>query len=107
MNSKSSEQGWEYEGYGSRFRLKGTKHAVTVVLGWDDPLQTYFAQVWESGAGGDCNEPQDPLLWAGCSWQELPELDSLARVLANFAAIPDDLRTCLLADRLSGVAGRR
>lgn len=107
MKTRSKNNVWECEGYGSRFRLQGSADAVTVVLGWDKPLQTYFAQVWDGEIGGDCEEPDNLLLWAGCRWQELPTIESLARTLADYAAIPDDLRARLAEDRLSGVAGLR
>jgi hypothetical protein len=70
----------------SQHRFTTQEH--TVVIGWDDPLQTFFAQVWP---GHDDEDWEEPLLWVGCRAGEVATIDALAEALEPFAEIPDEV----------------
>jgi hypothetical protein len=51
----------------------------TLTVGWDPPLQTFFAQLRDpTSTAGD-----RPVLWVGTDLHELYDLDDLARVLGH------------------------
>jgi hypothetical protein len=76
-------------------RYKFTTPAHTVVIGWDNPLQTFFAQVWP---GHSDRNREEPLLWVGCFAGQITTIDALAEVLEPFAEIPDDVAARLGVD---------
>jgi hypothetical protein len=51
----------------------------TLTVGWDPPLQTFFAVV----RGHDQDELDEPQLWIGTDLHELYDLDDRARALAR------------------------
>ena len=73
----------------SQHRFTTKEH--TIVLGWDNPLQTFFAQVWP---GHDDDAWEEPLLWVGCLAGELATIDALTGALEPFGEIPEDLWPC-------------
>ncbi len=88
----------------SRYELRGREPHIAVVVGWDDPLSTFFAQVWDERAvefGNPDDEPE-PLLWAGCFAGEIRTVEHLDRALSPFAVLPEEIREQLTRDR--GVA---
>ncbi len=91
---------WEYCGIGSRYRLAGRRKSVTVVLGWDNPLSTFYAQVWDVPDGVTDIEAGRLLLWAGCSLDEVDRVEYLAELLRPYACLPDTLLERLERDRL-------
>ncbi|MFO0840866.1 MAG: hypothetical protein U0797_00515 [Gemmataceae bacterium] len=106
-NSPETSPTWEWLGAGSRYRLKGNSPSVTVVLGWDRPLSTYFAQVWDVPERAGHHEEGALLLWAGCGWQELPDTNDLVDILEPHAAVPRDLLDVLTADMVATTLGLR
>lgn len=80
--------------------LKSTDGQYTVVVGWDKPLLSFFAQVWktedylkiESMESGDepCESTDDPqsILVVGASDQEIISVESLAEKIAAYVEIP-------------------
>jgi hypothetical protein len=77
----------------SQHRFTTKEH--TIVLGWDNPLQTFFAQVWP---GHDDDAWEEPLLWVGCLAGELATIDALTGALEPFGEIPEDLVALLRQD---------
>jgi len=71
----------------SRYTFTGNKPQLKIVVGWDRPLQTYFAQVWDGGK----LERGDLLLWAGAGPPPVPTVDALAELLGPFGGIPADV----------------
>jgi hypothetical protein len=67
--------------------------ALTAVVGWDNPLQTFFAQVFDPSIEED--EEAD-LLWIGTALQEIPTVAALQAQLAGWATIP-----AAIVDRLT------
>jgi hypothetical protein len=73
---------------------------VAVAIGWDRPLQTFFAQVFTRTEA----EPDEgeATLWVGCEPGELIEPEAAIALVAPFAQIPDDLAARLRAERDAG-----
>jgi hypothetical protein len=91
---------WEYCGIGSRYRLAGRRKSVTVIVGWDNPLSTFYAQVWDVPDGVTDIEAGRLLLWAGCSLNEIDRVEYLAELLRPYACVPGTLIERLERDRL-------
>jgi len=78
----------------SRYTLVGKKLHHTIILGWDNPLETYFAQVWDERSADD-----DPEVWAGTDVGEVETVESLTHILAPYAEIPEEIVLKLEKDR--------
>jgi len=78
-----------------------------MVVGWDRPLATFFAQVFKAGTTSECRDDlcyiqqhthrdcRDDLIdvWVGCDPRELPTLSDLERALGkHFEAISPELK---------------
>ncbi|QPI75523.1 hypothetical protein [Sphingobium sp. Cam5-1] len=82
----------------SRYLLKpkaGTD-VISVVVGWDRPLQTFFAQVFTPTE----EEPEEgeATIWLGTEPGELPTPEAAIAVVAPYAEIPEALAADLDAD---------
>ncbi len=74
---------------------------LTVVVGWDNPLSTFFAQVERNQ---DDDDPRDPiLLWIGSELGEIAQAEQLAGSLAPYAELTSELVEQLRADRAADV----
>lgn len=78
----------------SRHELPAKRPGFIVVVGWDNPMMTYFAQVEDETAGED----DDPVvLWLGGSHREVLRPEDLVAQLAPYADVTtehlDQLRT--------------
>src|SRR6266571_402643 len=71
----------------SRYRIAAQDPAVTAIVGWDNPLQTFFAHVFDPSIEED--EEAD-LLWIGTALQAIPAVAPLQAQLAGWATIPPD-----------------
>lgn len=69
------------------------RQAEEVVIGWDPPLGTYYAQVFSSPAA------ERPLLWLGTRPRAYQTLDQLLQVLPPRLHPDAQLRAVLAADR--------
>ncbi len=69
----------------SRYRVPPLDNGITVDVGWDNPLQTFFAQV--KRVQGDEDERDPIILWIGCLWQEIRTIELLASLVAPFAVL--------------------
>jgi hypothetical protein len=73
-----------------------------VVVGWDQPLQSFFVQVYRDQPEED--DEEDPLLlWRGGFWQDVKEPSAAIAFAAPWAEIPDGLARQLHADRDEGL----
>ncbi|MFO0849921.1 MAG: hypothetical protein U0871_15405 [Gemmataceae bacterium] len=79
----------------SRYTFTGNRPCFRIVVGWDRPLETYFAQVWD---GGEL-ETGDLLLWAGAGVEPVPTVAALAELLAPFGTLPEDIVGQLHGDK--------
>ena len=84
----------------SRYKLepradrKDVDHAI---VGWDRPLETFFAQVF-SKASPD----EDPIVWVGADYGELRTPEAAIAAVEAFAIIPEGTRAKLLQDYADG-----
>jgi len=92
----------------SRCVLDDEKRGTEVVIGWDPPLQTFFARVWERSLYDVevVREVEDPgvRFWTGCgdrTWVTVEDLDELIALIEPYACPHDraELREELLLDQ--------
>ena len=69
---------------------------TTCVVGWDNPLQTFFAQV--ERVTPDDDEPEI-LLWIGVTASECLHVAKLAEEVAPWATLPADIAATLEGER--------
>ena len=79
----------------SRHDVPARAPDLTVVVGWDGPLQTFFAQVDRQIPG---TEESKTVLWIGTRQREIADAAQLAAPLAPFAELTDCLLRQLRAD---------
>ena len=82
----------------SRHIIPGFDARFTVVVGWDNPLQTFFTQVARADDSDD--DDNDPvLLWIGGTFGEVTDPAALVAPLALYATLTEDHVAQLGADR--------
>ena len=81
----------------SRHEIPARDRSLSVAVGWDNPLQTFFAQVARPDAGDDDDDHM--ILWVGTEPREVITVEDLARHLAPFADLSDEAAAQLRADR--------
>jgi hypothetical protein len=75
---------------------------LEVVVGWDPPLNTYFAQAWDRRL--DEEDPAAELLWIGCTPREIRDPQQVCDAVSVWAPIPAGLAATLYADAESTTA---
>jgi len=70
----------------SRYVLPAHDPTLRVTVGWDPPLQTFFAQVVRPTTAPHADGRL--VAWIGTRTQEIPSVVQLGRQLAAYAAIP-------------------
>lgn len=82
----------------SRYELKPRPRngVIKAVIGWDRPLQTFFAQVFTPTD----EEPEEgeATIWLGTEPGELPSPEAAIRVVEAYVEIPATLPADLAAD---------
>lgn len=78
----------------SRYEI--TVGAVEAVVGWDPPLNTFYAQVWDRSVDED--DPAAELLWIGCTPGEIHDHRQVCNAVAAWVAVPPSIATALYAD---------
>ena len=86
----------------SRYTFSGNQPHLRIVVGWDRPLRTYFAQVWDGGELG----AGALVLWAGAGPDRVQTVEDLADLLAPHGEIPDAV-VAQLRDELGEECERR
>lgn len=74
----------------------GRDDVVRAVVGWDRPLQTFFAQVFF--ATEDEPDEGEARIWVGTEPGELLTAEAAIEIVAPHAVVPADLADWLLAD---------
>jgi len=69
----------------SRYRIPAQDPALTVIVGWDNPLATFFAEVVDPSIEED---EEAYLLWIGTALQAIPTVAALQAQLAGWATLP-------------------
>ncbi len=78
----------------SRHAIDPKQPGLTVVVGWDNPLMTFFAQVTRNRVKNGA-----PVLWIGGSPRECQDPQGLRAPLAPYAHLTDAQLAQLRADR--------
>ena len=82
---------------GSRRDIPSRQTGMTVTVGWDNPMMTFFGQVARIQ---DDDHPHDPLLlWVGGEPGEITRAEDLAAPLAPYAVLTEEHIDQLRADR--------
>lgn len=77
----------------SRFAYQGKESYWTIIVGWDNPLRTFFAQVWDER--DDWESDPWPTFWVGTRIEEVLTLEHLDSLLAPFGEVPTELKPIL------------
>jgi hypothetical protein len=72
----------------SRYSIPAQQPGLTVIVGWDHPWQTLFAQVFEPSSE---DEADAYLLWIGTTLPEITTGAALQAQLTGWATIPPDI----------------
>jgi hypothetical protein len=80
----------------SRYRIPAQDPGLTAIVGWDNPLITFFAQVFAPSIEEDA---EACLLWIGTAPEAIPTVAALQAQLACWAAIPPDIVDRLTRDQ--------
>ena len=87
----------------SRHELRALPEAVVVtrgIVGWDRPLQTFFAQLFSINE----EDEEEAHVWVGTFPGELGTAAAALAVVCNDCVVPDDLGAKLETDRLATLA---
>ena len=80
----------------SRYSIPAQDTRFTVVVGWDNPLTTFFAQVFDPSIE---DEDEADILWLGTTPEAIPTVAALQAQLAGWATIPADIVDRLTRDQ--------
>ena len=80
----------------SRYTIPAQDPALSIIVGWDNPLQTFFAQAFDPSVE---DEADADLLWIGTALQEIPTVAALQVQLAGWAIIPPAIVAHLIRDQ--------
>ena len=75
----------------SQYSFRAAGHEI--IVGWDNPLETFFVQVWDESSDAD-----DPVLWAGTKPKEVASVEALAALVRPYGEISDRLLMQLRED---------
>jgi len=81
----------------SRHELDPLNPVHDVTVGWDPPMETYFAQVFDTT--DDEENDSYEVLWIGTRFQEVLNPAAVIAAVAPFASLPADLLGQLARDR--------
>jgi hypothetical protein len=80
----------------SRYPFPAQDPCFTVVVGWDNPLATFFAQVFDPSIDDD---DEVYVLWIGAAPQAIPSVAALQAQLVGWATIPAAIAAQLTCDQ--------
>lgn len=87
----------------SRHQLRARDPGHKVFVGWDHPLKTYYAQVIDRQKEDAGDDDEKFVLWIGCSYQEIYEIDDLRKRIKPYAYIGADVGAKLYGDKDLGL----
>jgi hypothetical protein len=93
-------EGTEEETTMSRYRIPAHEERYQVFVGWDDPLETLWAQVFDTTTDDD---DAGCVLWEGLGFQAFQTVEALHALLQPYATIPPAIITQLRHDRAHAV----
>lgn len=81
----------------SRYTIAGKKPFYKVVVGWDNPLETFFAIVYDTREEDPCAEHRI-VIWEGTELRQILSVDALVDLLRPYAEMPQETASKLLND---------
>lgn len=75
--------------------LETSTGVTRAVVGWDRPLRTFFAQVFEQGEA----EEETAVIWEGTGLAEIGSAAAALAIVAPYAVVPEGLAAMLEAER--------
>ena len=69
----------------SRYPIPAHGARYQVIVGWDDPLETFWAQVFDPTIDDDDTAY---MLWEGLGYQAITTVEALAAAIESFATLP-------------------
>lgn len=75
----------------SRYRLNSIQNNLEVHVGWDNPLDTFFATVCDIDKE-EAGEEEYILLWLGGSPGEIKDISELIEPLKPYAILDEDIQ---------------
>lgn len=75
----------------SQYSFRAVGHEI--VVGWDNPLETFFVQVWDESSDAD-----DPVLWVGTTPEAVATVEALSALVRPYGEISDELLKKLRED---------
>jgi hypothetical protein len=85
----------------SRHEIPARDPAHKIIVGWDHPLQTFFAQVIDRKLE-DAGDDEKFVLWQGCSLREIYEVEDLRFALRRHADLTNEMGATLYGDKDEG-----
>ena len=82
----------------SRHEIEGSVPGAKVVVGWDQPLLTYFLHVTYPD-----RDYEGPHTWLGSTFRELYDLEDLKFLARRYADLTPDLLAQLYRDQDEGI----
>lgn len=79
----------------SRYEIPSRFPHLTVAVGWDDALQTFYAQVDDTTLPAEADQC---IVWLGMTFQAIPRLEALDHLLQVTARIPGPVYDQLFVD---------
>jgi hypothetical protein len=79
----------------SRYQIPTIHRTHEAFVGWDAPMTTFFAQVFDRNVK---DRDEQLLLWMGDDDLAIPTLQHLQDAVADYATIPTNILTQLEAD---------
>ena len=68
----------------SRYRLQHPDQTLEIAVGFDPPLNTFFAQVIKHGPADDLTVEDETIVWVGTSRNEVSDSAILSTVFAPY-----------------------
>lgn len=83
----------------SRHEIPARDAAHKIIVGWDNPMQTFFMQVIDRRKE---DEDEKFVSWRGTSLREIYEVDELRRRLSRYAELTPEMGATLYGDKDDG-----
>lgn len=80
----------------SRYRIPHPNPAYEVIVGWDNPLQTFFCQVIDESVP---MHEDHVLYWQGTTPGAIPTVDALAELMSGYVTLTDAEKGRLVQDQ--------
>jgi hypothetical protein len=78
----------------SRYSIAAENPALEILVGWDNPMATFFAQVFNPALP----ERDECILWIGTEPEAITTVEGLQTQLCDYATIPEPIREALQED---------